>query len=69
MADAILIHYEQVVENLTLVPSNGGRFEISVDGELIFSKLETQRHAKPEEVVKLLKSRAAKAEQQARQGF
>jgi selenoprotein W-related protein len=29
------------MSGLTLVPSGGGRFEIVVDGETIYSKLET----------------------------
>jgi selenoprotein W-related protein len=28
-----------------LVPSRGGVFEVSVDGELVYSKKETGRHA------------------------
>jgi selenoprotein W-related protein len=34
------------------VPSEGGRFEVSVNGKLLYSKLETHRHAEPGEVVK-----------------
>jgi selenoprotein W-related protein len=32
------------------VPSDGGRFELSVNGELLYSKLATHRHAEPSEV-------------------
>ena len=39
---------------MTLVPSDGGRFEVSVNGKLIYSKLETKRHAEPGEVVRLV---------------
>ena len=39
---------------MTLVPSDGGRFEVSVNGKLIYSKLETKRHAKQGEVVGLV---------------
>jgi selenoprotein W-related protein len=35
---------------MTLVPSNGGRYEISVNGQLIYSKLQTGRHPEPGEV-------------------
>ncbi len=42
------------MEGLTLVPSDGGRFEVSVNGRLIYSKLATQRHAQPGEVVGLV---------------
>ncbi len=43
-----------MIEGLTLVPSDGGRFEVSVNGRLVFSKLETKRHAQPGEVVGLV---------------
>jgi len=34
-----------------LVQSSGGLFEVSVDGQLVFSKKATRRHAAPGEVV------------------
>jgi len=34
-----------------LVPSSGGRFEVSVDGRLVFSKAALGRHAEPGEVL------------------
>jgi len=39
---------------MTLVPSDGGRFEVTVNGKLIYSKLETKRHAQQGEVVGLV---------------
>ncbi len=42
------------MEGITLVPSDGGRFEVSVNGRLIYSKLATQRHAQPGEVIGLV---------------
>ena len=38
-----------------LIPSEGGRFEVEVNGKLLYSKLQTQRHAEPGEVVGLVK--------------
>ena len=38
-----------------LVPSDGGRFEVSVDGRLVFSKEALGRHAAAGEVVGLVK--------------
>jgi len=32
---------KQNVSDLTLIPSGGGAFELSVDGELVYSKLQT----------------------------
>jgi selenoprotein W-related protein len=43
------------IESLTLVPSDGGRFEVSANGQLLYSKLQTHRHAEPGEVVKLVR--------------
>ena len=41
MTEAILGKYKQTIESLSLVPHEGGRFELSVNGELVYSKLET----------------------------
>jgi selenoprotein W-related protein len=46
---------ESKIESFTLIPSDGGRFEFSVDGELIFSKLKLGRHADEGEVMGLFK--------------
>lgn len=40
-----------------LVESSGGAFEVSVDGDLVFSKLSEGRHAKPGEVVQRIEER------------
>ncbi|HAY83583.1 MAG TPA: hypothetical protein DCY42_01295 [Chloroflexi bacterium] len=45
---------EKQIEDFSLVPSDGGRFEFSVNGKLIYSKLETFRHAEEGELKKLL---------------
>jgi selenoprotein W-related protein len=51
----LLDAYEYQIESLTLVPSDGGRFEVTINGKLIYSKLETHRHAEPGEVLGLVK--------------
>lgn len=40
--------------DIRLVPSSGGAFEVTVDGQLIFSKKALRRHAEPGEILKLL---------------
>jgi selenoprotein W-related protein len=50
-----LNEFEPDIESLTLVPSDGGRFEVSVNEKLLYSKLQTHRHAEPGEVVGLVK--------------
>jgi len=38
-----------------LVPSSGGIFDVMVDGKMVFSKRAAGRHARPGEIVDLLK--------------
>jgi selenoprotein W-related protein len=54
LVDELLRQFEYVIESVTLIPSDGGRFEVSVNGQLIYSKLQTHRHAEPGEVVSLV---------------
>jgi len=51
----ILKTYEKEIEAVTIIPSRGGRFELTVNGHLLFSKLELGRHARPNEIMTLLK--------------
>ena len=53
--DALLKHYEHLIEEIKLVPSDEGRFEVTVNGKLVFSKLSMRRHAEPGEVVGLVR--------------
>jgi selenoprotein W-related protein len=46
----LLDAWAPVIGRATLVPSSGGRFEVKLDGELIFSKAALDRHARPGEV-------------------
>jgi selT/selW/selH-like putative selenoprotein len=39
-----------------LVPSGGGRFEVSVDGAPVFEKSKLGRHPAPGEVVRLIEA-------------
>jgi len=41
LASRILSQYKLQIERLELVPDRGGCFELSVDGDLIYSKLKT----------------------------
>jgi selenoprotein W-related protein len=41
LAAALLTGFKQRIGGLTLVPSGGGCFELSADGELVYSKLKT----------------------------
>ncbi len=46
------------MSSLVVVPSKGGVFEVTVDGDLVFSKKELGRHAKAGEVMKLISAKA-----------
>ncbi len=54
--DELLKHYEHVVEEIKLIPSDGGRFEVTVNGQLLYSKLALHRHAEPGEVLGLVRN-------------
>lgn len=53
MAD-LLKEFEPEIETFTLIPSDGGRFEIMVNDRLIYSKLRTGSHVQPGEVSGLI---------------
>lgn len=54
MAERLLGTYKTKIEELTLQPSSGGRFEVTVDGELIHSKAETRSFPTFEEIQQAL---------------
>lgn len=54
LASELLKNFEHLVEGITLVPSDSGRFEVTVNGKLMYSKVETKRHAQPGEIVGLI---------------
>ena len=55
MMSELIRHYEHVIEEIKLIPSDEGRFEVTVNGQLLFSKLELHRHAEAGEVVGLVR--------------
>lgn len=46
-----------IIRTVELVPSSKGRFEVTLDDELLFSKANLGRHAEPGEVVALVADR------------
>ncbi len=42
---------------IKLLPADGGRFEVSVDGTLVFSKLETGRFPENKEILDQIRAR------------
>ena len=49
----LLDNYQHVIEDLRLITGSKGVFDVRVDGELLYSKAETGRHAEPGEVLTL----------------
>ena len=56
-AQDLLSTYQHVIEELTLITGSKGVFDVRVDGELVYSKGKTGRHAKPGEVLELFRAR------------
>ena len=54
LVQELLKEYEHVIESVALVPSDEGRFEVSVNGELVFSKLQSKRHAEAGEILGII---------------
>ncbi|NIL97363.1 MAG: SelT/SelW/SelH family protein [Planctomycetales bacterium] len=57
MATKLLETYKQKIDSLTLVPKGGGCFELSLDGDLAYSKLATGEFPAEEQMVTLVGSR------------
>jgi len=55
LANELLKEFEYDIGNLVLVPSDGGKFEVKIGEKLVYSKLETHRHAEPGEVLGLVR--------------
>ncbi|GAP11515.1 uncharacterized protein conserved in bacteria [Bellilinea caldifistulae] len=53
---SLLKQHESRIQQITLIPSDGGCFEVTVNGKRIYSKLQTHRHAEPGEIQNLLLS-------------
>lgn len=49
----LLSNYQHIISELTLVTGGAGVFDVVVDGQNIYAKSETGRHAHPGEVLEL----------------
>jgi selenoprotein W-related protein len=56
MAELLKAHETQIA-SIRLIPSDGGRFEVTVGGELLFSKVKAGRHPQEGEVLRLMARR------------
>lgn len=58
MTEDLLSNYQHIIENVSLITSSGGAFEVKVNGDLIFSKKTIQRrHAEPGEILDLFRDK------------
>ena len=59
-ASDLLSPYQHVSGSLTLVTGSKGVFDVAVDGDMLYSKPATGRHAEPGEVLELFRERYAR---------
>jgi selenoprotein W-related protein len=50
---------EYYIRSWHLIPSTGGTFELTINGELLFSKKELKRHAEPGEIRSIIAGKLA----------
>ena len=60
MAARVLNEFKQKVKNLTLVPAGGGCFEVSANGELLYSKLKTGQFPDEQSIIDMLEKKLTK---------
>lgn len=61
MTEKILKQYKAKIDELKLIPSDGGRFELSIDGDLVYSKLATGQFPDEEEIIDQIGKRVTAA--------
>jgi selenoprotein W-related protein len=54
LTSKLLTTYKQQIADLKLIPSGGGCFELTADGELLYSKLKTKEFPKEDEMIKAI---------------
>ncbi len=56
MAEELLYNYQHVIDEFKIITGGKGAFDVTVNGELIFSKKTMQgRHAEPGEILELFR--------------
>jgi selenoprotein W-related protein len=54
LTEKLITELKDKIKRLVLIPSDGGRFEVSINGKQVFSKLETGRFPEYQEIRKYL---------------
>jgi selenoprotein W-related protein len=57
MTDALLSTFGGRIGRILLRPSSGGRYEVTVNGELVYSKLATGKHTTNETIIEEVRER------------
>lgn len=52
-----VIGQKHLIEAITLLPSGSGRYEVTVDGELIYSKAATGQHTTNDFIIACIKEK------------
>jgi predicted Rdx family selenoprotein len=55
-----LLNEPHPIEEIVLVPSKAGRYEVTIDGELVYSKAATGQHTTNEFIVEQVRGRLEK---------
>lgn len=50
MAEELLLAHGDYISKLTLIPSGTGRFEVTINGELVYSKAKTKQFPELQEI-------------------
>ena len=57
MTSKILSEFKQRISDLKLIPGKGGCFELTADGDLIYSKLKTDQFPDENKIVQILEKK------------
>jgi selenoprotein W-related protein len=52
-----LIGLKHPIEEIILIPSGNGRFEVTIDGELVYSKAATGKHTTNDTIIEKVRAR------------
>ncbi len=65
MAESLVQTFKPVVgqphpiQDIVLIPSGNGRYEVTIDGELVYSKAATGQHTTNEDIIEQVRKRLA----------
>lgn len=60
MTTRLLTTFKQKIKDLKLIPASGGCFELTANGELVYSKLQTGKFPDEQALIDLLETRSRK---------